>query len=696
MWRILFILFIIPSALCAQIQIEEILVPKWAKIDTTELQMKTCDFEPDAEAVKLVDWAELSYEYASYPSFFSSYKLRMERRIRIKILKTEGLSKANIKIAYFSKHDFQNIDRLRAYTYNLNDNGKIVETKVENRNIYDIQLSANISQKTFTFPDVKVGSVLEYRYHLTTSLARKITPWLFQDEIPTKLSQYNLIIPSHLPFTPKFTTNFTVFQFEKLVKEGVTGEDNKYQYSMVNVPSLKDEPYMSSPFDWLQRVEFSFDPSKIIVGAINNKNKKKGKTEWADVNVSLLLSRSFGGQLGAKLEGCDSIIDSTKRLATTAQKVKYIYNYVRDNWNWNELKSLYCYDVDTVWIDKKGDQAEINFVLLNLFSKAKIDAYPICTSSKVNGQININVVDPSQFDGLNVLVIVSTQIFLLDASQKNVPYNLIPPDVLNTKGFIIDEQISGWVNIVDDQKKDKNIISIQAKIDQNGKMSGEASIFSYDYAKIKRVSVYEKGYEDFKNFFLGSKLVNIDTFMLKKPKEEEKAFEQQIQFTKTVEKSADYFYFRLNMLTDLEKNPFLNDRRFSHIDFGIARSYVFIERFILDDCFSIEGLPENTFMIMPDTSIVFKRIIEQKENILGVRIELDFRRSMYTNEEYPEFREFYKKLFGFLNEQIVLKKKLIPNIENKIEIKETIVNPSKTNPKSNKKPSKQKKVMRNS
>jgi len=62
-------------------------------------------------------------------------------------------------------------------------------------------------------------------------------------------------------------------------------------------------------------------------------------------------------------------------------------------------------------------------------------------------------------------------------------------------------------------------------------------------------------------------------------------------------------------------------------------------------------------MIMPDTSIVFSRIMGANEEQLAMRTTLQFKKPFYKAEDYGYFREFYKKLFDLLNEQIVIKKK---------------------------------------
>ena len=79
--------------------------------------------------------------------------------------------------------------------------------------------------------------------------------------------------------------------------------------------------------------------------------------------------------------------------------------------------------------------------------------------------------------------------------------------------------------------------------------------------------------------------------------------------------------------------------------------------FTIPDGYAFEELPKNLRMIMPDTSIVFTRMASAEQDRLSVKIILDIKKPSYSIEEYPEFKEFYKKLFDLLNEQFVYRKK---------------------------------------
>jgi hypothetical protein len=60
-------------------------------------------------------------------------------------------------------------------------------------------------------------------------------------------------------------------------------------------------------------------------------------------------------------------------------------------------------------------------------------------------------------------------------------------------------------------------------------------------------------------------------------------------------------------------------------------------------------------MIMPDTSITFSRLMTLKENVLQVKYEINTTRSVFSADEYEYVKDFYKRMAGIMNEQIVLK-----------------------------------------
>ncbi len=135
---------------------------------------------------------------------------------------------------------------------------------------------------------------------------------------------------------------------------------------------------------------------------------------------------------------------------------------------------------------------------------------------------------------------------------------------------------------------------------------------------------------------------------------------QRMDFSLPVSASGNYKYFSVNMFTGLEKNPFVADTRFSDVFFGANQSLNLVVNVTIPQGYVFEALPKNIRMIMPDTSISLTRRVAADKNQISTRITLEFKKPFYTVDEYPEFQEFYKKLFDLLNEQIAIRKETNP------------------------------------
>ena len=155
-------------------------------IDTADLTLKQCDFEKDANAEVLIDKGDETFdEY--FDITFIVHK-------RIKIFNDNGKDAANINIPFIDR-----ITDLKAETINLN--GKTIEyTPVDPALFYKQKLESHIKAISFTFPNVKAGSVieLEYKWKIHSEF---IPPWDFQGDIPSRFSEIDVTFYGRNPFT---------------------------------------------------------------------------------------------------------------------------------------------------------------------------------------------------------------------------------------------------------------------------------------------------------------------------------------------------------------------------------------------------------------------------------------------------------------------------------------------------------------
>ncbi|MBK7885192.1 MAG: hypothetical protein IPJ81_16420 [Chitinophagaceae bacterium] len=265
----------------------------------------------------------------------------------------------------------------------------------------------------------------------------------------------------------------------------------------------------------------------------------------------------------------------------------------------------------------------------------------------------------NQFNNVLAYVIADGQTFILDGADKFNAAKMIPFDYLNTSGFLIKHEHGEWINIETSKHSYKHTAVVDAAINEAGILKGNAYIKSYNYARNTRQQKWQDNKEKFNEYFttenypdlkisnLEAKNADIDSFPL----------EQDFNFEAPVNSSGEYKYFTTNLFLTFDKNPFTSDSRSSDIDFGYLQEYQLWGKFKIPDGYAFEELPKNITMILPDTSMIVKRVISTAGSVANISVSIEIKKANYLIDEYFDIKEFYKRLFDLLNEQIVIKKK---------------------------------------
>ena len=620
-------------------------IESYGKISMADMKMTTCDFDPDAGALCLFDVGEVYYNLSE-----RSVDIKADFRKRVKILNEKGIEEANIKIRYYSKDRFEEISNMSGIVYNLDAAGNIVTTKLEKELIYDKKIDSRYSEISFAFPNVKAGSVVEYKYKsFKKNNIADIDDWYFQSHIPVRYSAYNLLIPEYFDFTFK-----SIHRQPMDYIKSKSYNDGDW-YIMRNIPALKNEPYMSGFKDYLQRVDFQ-------LAAINPPNgiPISHRTTWDKLTEELLESETYGKQLYKNVPGSSSILKAILAGITDPEKkINLIYKFVQSNMSWNGNYARSSFDgIKDAWDKKSGNTGDINLLLVNLLKDNNIDAYPLLVSTRDNGLINQFFPFLEQFDATYVFAEIGDKYFVLNAADKYNPYNIYPYDVQLTYAFIVNKKRGGIITISDPSKKLKHNIALFIGVDENGEVSGNASVSSYEYAKNIRTKTYREG--RIKEIFSdneGIKLA-IDSIVVNNDRNDSLPLLQKVYFKGSVQTSGEYGFLPYNLFSGLAKNPFTAENRVANIDFGYNQSYTISGAYSIADNYQFDELPKNVKMILPDSSIILTRVLQKSENLVNFRVTIQFLRAQYDVEEYPDVKEAYKKLYALLNEHIVIRKKI--------------------------------------
>ncbi|MBS1511946.1 MAG: DUF3857 and transglutaminase domain-containing protein [Bacteroidetes bacterium] len=626
-------------------------IPAFGKIDKSEMEMKDCDFDKKAEAVVLFDVAEVYCEL-NLNNPYSPVKTVLERHVRIKILNTKGTDRANIRIRYLNERNVEDVKLTEAQTANLDASGNIVFTKVEKDAIYNKKVNNRFSEVIFTFPEVKAGSVIEYKYKDEATDLNAVDVWYFQRSIPVIYSSYTLDFPNELVISAVPQGSFRVNMNERQ-----KSNRNIKTFSLENIPALRDEAYISCDEDYLEKlrpmmiaVDFPGQPRKSLV------------RNWLNVIKTLMEDDDFGVQLKKNIPRTSDLDALLADVKDAYRRMVIIHDYVRKNMQWDNTWGIWATDgVKAAWKNKKGTSGEINLILVNLLKDAGLEAHPVLVSTRENGRVNTSIAGYYQFDKVMAFVTINDKAYVLDATDKITPPNLIPYSVLNTEGLVIEKLETfqwGWTTLWNPDQLYNTTSIISGTITDKGEIEGTGDVTAEGYSRTVRMDDVKKGKPHFIDAWLNQSGtdVQVDNLEFANENVDSLPLVQHFSFKKKVNSSGDYNYFSGNLFSGFDKNPFIADERFSDIFFGANQKYTIVGNFIIPNNCQFDALPKNTRMIMPDTSIIFTRSCGTSDNVLSVRYTLEFKRPFYMVSDYDYFKEFYKKMYELMNEQFVYKK----------------------------------------
>lgn len=605
-------------------------------IDTADLKLTTCDFEKDANAMVLFDRGKI---------VFTMFGNAMERHRRIKVLNDKGKEQGNIKIEYHNLYGVDHIVNIEAQTINL-ENGKIVITKVDPKLFYPVHTDKNKDYIAFTFPAVKAGSVLEYRYTLDRNVSTNFPAWYFQSDIPTAYSEFDAYFDPNLKFKSLTRLN------EPLLRD--SSLNNGHLWAMANVTASKKEAFMRSDDESRQSIA-------LLLNEVNiNGTATQFYESWSSTGKKLASEKDYYKELDQNLGDEDKLIKQAISLKTNDEKIAFLFNAVKTTMSWNGSEAWGSKDgIKSAWKKRVGNSAEVNAALYHLLKKSGIKAYPMLVSTRENGLLQKDFVNMFQINNLVTYIPVdSTKYYLLDATDKYNSYNEVPYSYLNSYGLWLNKENDKYDMIYIEAKTPaRQVIMINADISPDAKMTGTGQIASFRYNRTMELELYKtEGDKKFEEFLTGGdNNIKLTNLKLENAEVDTLPLRQDFNFTYDLNNSDKYIFFNPNIFTSHD-NPFLSEKRNADVDFGYGNDKIINGRYKMPAGYMIESLPKNASFIMADRGIRFKRLLSVEDGYITLHYEINIQRTKFGKSDYPALHDFYKKMYELLNEQIVLKK----------------------------------------
>jgi hypothetical protein len=605
-----------------------------------DINLKECSFDKEADAVIISDMARSNYN--------SEYNLVTDRKIKFKILNEKGIDRGNIRIRYYSDEGFEFISDIEANVLSPDENGGMVKSNLRPKNIYRKQLNKITSEISFALPNVKVGSIIEYKYKSVMKHYGGLRDWYFQTDMPTMFSSYHLYIIPNSEFA------YSVYKSHLLnIDIKPDNRDGSIYFSMKNVAGLRDEAYMASEKDYIQRVSFQLAAYGGYFG------KKKVSTTWKELAKEMMEHKQFGVQLNKNLPGVEAVKAQWATALTPQEKMKNIFHYVRSTIIWTNIYSKYSENgIKEAWEKKRGYSGDINLILINLLQSENLEVYPLLVSERHHGKVDTTYPYIDQFNKVVALAVIEGKKYILDATDHKTPPHLIPFDLLNTIGFVVDKKKYSLMVITGENKKNVRLVNLKCTVAGDGAVQSSGYVRNFDYGRLDRIQSYKSNKAKYEQDFIkpyGN--FKLDSFSLAGVESDSLPLEHNLKINYTLDKSGDYYLLNYNYFTGFDKNPFIATNRFSNIDFGTKYACTFQQSVSLPSNMEPETLPKSFRMVTPDNSMSALREIRRQGDKIEIGLVISINKPEFTAEEYETIRLFYKQLFEVLNEPIVLKTK---------------------------------------
>ena len=229
----------------------------FGKIKVSEVTLSSYALDKAAEAVVLYDVGNTYFSPQD-----DGFRIVFERSTKIKIFTKAGLDYAQIEIPFYMENlKMETVYDVEAYVYNM-ENNTLKTTAFDSRNVFEERLNENWRVKKFALPDVREGSVIEYRYKIMSPYIFNLQDWVFQRRIPTAYSQYTVRMTPFYDYIYNFQggTKFDYFEQREDMMTSQFGptqyHDMIYTFGMKNIPAFRDEEFITSISDYIMKMDF--------------------------------------------------------------------------------------------------------------------------------------------------------------------------------------------------------------------------------------------------------------------------------------------------------------------------------------------------------------------------------------------------------------------------------------------------------
>jgi hypothetical protein len=386
---------------------------------------------------------------------------------------------------------------------------------------------------------------------------------------------------------------------------------------------------------------------------------------WAKIDMELLTSDNFGGQLGRAgflKDQLKALVakypDQATRAAAVRQLVMSAVRYDGSTGLYSSGPLRKAYDAH------HGNAADVNLLLIAALREAEIPANPLLLSTRSHGRVNQSQPLLERFNYVaGHVALADGKDLLLDATEPLLPSGVLPTRCLNGAGrLIMKNSVEGrWIDLAPSQRY-VHYQQVALTLDAQGGLSGKVHEEHAGYAAVdarrELASLGEKKYAS--ELARPHNTWTVPKFAVADRDNVDKPLGLDYEFTQATDADAAVGTFYLSPLREFvgEQNPFRHDDRLFPVDFGAPKDETRMITLTLPTGYELAELPKPAVMELPDGGGRFLySVTAPSPGVVQLTSRLNLRKPAYAAAEYANLREFYRLMLEKQGEKLVIKKK---------------------------------------
>ena len=426
-------------------------------------------------------------------------------------------------------------------------------------------------------------------------------------------------------------------------------------FTSENLPAIKQkEDYCWCPEDYKVQISFDMQGTNFPGQEYRPISKK-----WSDIEKRLMnIEYEPFGQLMSMTNPFreDAKRDFSSDM-TTNQKIITAFKVLRKNLAWDCTYRLYGINPSKVLKEKKGSNADLNFVLISILKDFGFSAYPVVISHRSAGILPINY--PS-IQKLNTFVVAvydqdNNKYIYLDSSMEIPTLNVLPLELTVSQAYMLgspETEEKKWVDLTK-LSNSAVLVTIEAAIEGTEiKGKRKSSFTGHQALEFQQRKLHKKesadAPENDKSVFSNTRIQNISDDLAQ--------LEEVTDFTLKAGTSGDRLYVNPMIFTHVDKNPFFQAKRVLPVEFPYPYSFVVSSTLTIPEGYTVEELPQSQLIKNDSNDLQCRYMIEKAENKIRLNYLFIMKSYLFPVDKYKQIQDIWTKMIDKNKATIVLKK----------------------------------------